>query len=121
MKPIPHRKLTIQNRIYNYRQSRGRRIVENAFGQLVSRFQIFKKPINLLPDKVDLIVMACISLHNLLNKTSKHEFTSNTNINTNLPRSRHNNSSTTYSQSIRNELIDYYSNEGAVSWQNDCI
>ena len=73
-----------------------------------------------MPAKVDIIVMACISLHKLLNKSSKHEFTSDTNLNRNLSRSRHNNSSTTYSQSIRNKLIDYYSNEGAVSWQNDC-
>ena len=33
--------------------------VENAFGMLSSRFQIFKKLIPFAPDKVDLFVMTC--------------------------------------------------------------
>ncbi|XP_034031411.1 protein ALP1-like [Thalassophryne amazonica] len=37
MKPVPSRNLTIEDRIYNYRLSRARRVVENAFGLLSSR------------------------------------------------------------------------------------
>ena len=39
---------------------------ECAFGILSSRFQIFRKPMAFLPDKVDLITMTCCTLHNLL-------------------------------------------------------
>ena len=37
MKPYPQKDLTIENRIFNYRLSRTRRISENAFGFLANR------------------------------------------------------------------------------------
>ena len=52
--------------IANYRISRGRRVLENAFGILSSRFRVFHEAILLHPDKVKHIVLAFVVMHNML-------------------------------------------------------
>lgn len=66
MKPYSRRHMSYDERIFNYRLSRARRIVENAFGILANRFRIFMKPIALSPENVELTVLAACSLHNFL-------------------------------------------------------
>lgn len=45
MRPYPSRGLNNNRRIFNYRLSRARKIVECAFGRLVSKFRVFNTPI----------------------------------------------------------------------------
>ena len=66
LKPYSQVGLTKERRIFNYRLSRARRVVENAFGILANRFRIFMTPIGLAPEKVESITMACCALHNFL-------------------------------------------------------
>ena len=53
MKPFAQQGLTGERRIYNYRQSRARRISENLFGILGNRWIIFFTIINLEPKYVE--------------------------------------------------------------------
>jgi hypothetical protein len=66
MRPYPRRSATLNQRIYNYRHSRARRTIEQAFGILAARFQIFQSAIVGELSTVDLIVKACVCLHNYL-------------------------------------------------------
>ena len=52
--------------MFNYRLSRARRVVENAFGILTQRFLVFLRPIAVRVDVSDKIVKASCYLHNLL-------------------------------------------------------
>ncbi|XP_035432552.2 uncharacterized protein LOC118264220 [Spodoptera frugiperda] len=75
MKPFPFRNQPGPNRVYNYRLSRARRVVENAFGLLANRFRILRKPIELCPEKVIKLVTAICVLHNfLLERSSRHVY-----------------------------------------------
>ena len=68
MKPYPMRSLTKEKQIFNYRLRLVRRIVENAFGILSSRFQVPRFPIRLHPDKADTIILSTCLLYNSLRK-----------------------------------------------------
>lgn len=66
MKPYAQRQMTKEQRIFNYRLSRGRRIVENGFGILAQRWQILLTTMQHDPETIAIIVEACVILHNLM-------------------------------------------------------
>lgn len=66
LKPYPGRSLSAGQRIFNYRLSRARRIVENVFGIMTKRFEVFSRPIKLNADKTTRVTLACCALHNFL-------------------------------------------------------
>ena len=66
MKPYAHRDQTWEQRIFNYRLSRARRIVENAFGILAQRFGCLLWTMRQAPETVATLVRAAVCIHNLL-------------------------------------------------------
>ena len=66
MKPYPRTGLTTEQRVFNYRLSRMRRISENGFGILANMWRVFRAPILLQPDKVIKTTLATLVLHNFL-------------------------------------------------------
>lgn len=66
MKPYSVRFLDHDQRVFNYRCSRARRVVENAFGILASRFRCLHTCLQVTPVNAKKITKACVVLHNKL-------------------------------------------------------
>lgn len=134
MKPYNKKNLTIEQRIFNYRLSRARRIVENAFGILASKWRIFRKPIISKVEIVETIVGACVCLHNWLrdqdgsyiepglidtediNRVVRYGSWRNED-NTFFSISAQEYNSPRQAKLMRDSIAEYLTNEGAVPWQ----
>lgn len=69
MKPSSkHQDKETKSKIFNYRLSHARRVVENVFGIQSSVFQVLLKLILLEPEKVEKVVLTCVYLHTFLRK-----------------------------------------------------
>lgn len=66
MKPYPHLGQTVRERVFNYRLSRCRRTVENAFGIMATKFRIFRQEMTMQPKGCKKLIAAAIVLHNML-------------------------------------------------------
>ena len=122
MKPYSRRNLSHEEGIANYRISRARRTVENAFGILANIFRILHTPMLLQPDKVVSVVRAICVLHNFLRQNFAHTASmAEDNIShdaqelTPLQSNTHNYSQ--QSKQIRDELKAYFCSRGQVQWQ----
>ena len=73
MRPYPGT-LDKEQRIFNYRLSRARRTIENAFGILCARWRIFYTPIRAKVENVENFVLACLALHNYLRLTDNASY-----------------------------------------------
>ena len=69
MRPYPA-PLDEPKKIFNYRLSRSRRTIENAFGILAARWRIFRRAIRAYVKTVELITQAALCLHNFLQVTN---------------------------------------------------
>ena len=68
VRPYPGRNLTIWKRIFNYRLSHARRIVDNAFGILANQWRIFRTPIKASPESAERLSRPVLQLHNFLTR-----------------------------------------------------
>lgn len=137
LKPFSQQQLNRHRRIFNYRLSRCRRIVENVFGILASTFRIFHTAMNMKLETIDTVVMACCVLHNFLRRNNGNNYILPTyldkeNMDTeeidmglradqdiflNLQpgRNRH---PTANAAQVRERYMEYFCNDGMVPWQD---
>ncbi|XP_031334657.1 uncharacterized protein LOC116164601 [Photinus pyralis] len=137
MKPYNRAALTNDKTIYNYRLSRARRVVENAFGILTKRFKIFQKPIKFEPLKVRKIVMTYCHLHNYLCSKNRANYLppqdiDNEDVTTGakelgswrqdtpqmLSLQKTKGNATVLAKTIRDDFCEFFNTSGAVAWQN---
>ncbi|KAK3775105.1 hypothetical protein RRG08_048314 [Elysia crispata] len=79
MKPFAVRTLNEKRRIYDYRHSRARRLVECTLGILTRKFEIFQRPMRVEPDKAIIITNAAIGLHNFIRRRDAQKSSNATN------------------------------------------
>lgn len=140
LKPYNQKELNYEKRIFNYRLSRARRIIENTFGILANRFRIFHTTINLQVQNIDKVVLACCALHNFLRRNCAHTYTSNdvfdvedTTAGTITPglqtdsdnllnlQNGYNRNHTAEAKEVRNQFKIYFNNSGKVDWQHAMV
>ncbi|KAK7175588.1 hypothetical protein R3I93_002497 [Phoxinus phoxinus] len=123
MRPFPGHNLSSRQRVFNYRLSRARLIVENTFGILTAQWRMYRRVIAISPANMDACVKATCVLHNFLRRS------------TNLTRTPipsagdreaaglqevsrlGSNNATRESIRVRETFMEYFSTEGAVPWQ----
>ncbi|KAL7401056.1 hypothetical protein ABVT39_022147 [Epinephelus coioides] len=125
MRPFPGRMLPKERRIFNYRLSRARLVVECAFGILSSQWRMYRRPIEVHPDVAEKCVKATCVLHNFLRRTTQTPA-----VRASIPvtvgeveplpglgRIAANNSAREAIR-VRETFTSFFSAEGAVPWQD---
>ena len=69
---LPQSNLFVKKQFFNYRLSRMRRISKNGFGILANRWRVFRRPLMLEPEKVKIVPLCAITLHNRLREEGEN-------------------------------------------------
>ena len=126
MRPYPGRGSTKEEKIYNYRLSRARRIVENGFGLLASRWRVFYTKVAVAPECVKHIVKATCVLHNMLQADSTPAMVQNLSQHT-LPNAWYNENVHIQEEEDRDEmrirdvLKEFFHKDKSVPWQEPYV
>ena len=138
MKPYSHQSQVYHEKIYSYRLSRARRVVENAFGLLQARMRVFGTTMQQQPPVVRIVTMCGCVMHNLIldrypnavfevdNEDAEHNlipgaWRQEQNIMEGLLNPRGHNY-TRQAKAVRDYLAQYYCSEaGAVPWQERIV
>lgn len=134
LKPFSQRELDYERRIFNYRLSRARRIIENVFGILVARFRIFHTEINLKLEAIDSVCLCCCILHNFLRAHRidylPTEMSDQADVESDFGMTsegvldqmqRVSRNTSTDGKQIRQKFMEYFTGDGAVEWQDRMI
>ncbi|CAL4093492.1 unnamed protein product, partial [Meganyctiphanes norvegica] len=123
LRPYGGKFLTKDKKIFNYRLSRARGCIEQAFGILTNKWRILHRALNVNVDNADAITRACVILHNFVRERDGGKFEQadlNHGLDAGVP--LHQPGGTRPAHTIRQKFADYYSSaEGSVPWQDERI
>ncbi|XP_049338723.1 uncharacterized protein LOC125803951 [Astyanax mexicanus] len=123
LRPFPGSRSSHRNRIYNYRLSRARMVVENTFGILAAQWRMYRWVIGTNPDNAGACVKATCILHNFMQITDRNPSTvavsegEAASALQNAPRAGSNYAAREAIR-MREKFSNYFSAEGAVAWQD---
>ncbi|XP_067204132.1 putative nuclease HARBI1 isoform X1 [Linepithema humile] len=132
MRPYPRSgRLNCQRKVFNYRLSRARRMIESVFGILAAKWRIYRRPIIASVSIAVKIVQATVCLHNFViqneNKLPLSErrysrILSEVELRTSgalqeINNANRTNTHTRLASRIRDDFATYFENNGAVPWQ----
>ena len=120
MKPYAFRSLAHEKKIFNYRLSRARRIVENAFGIFANRFRVFLSPMLLSPEHLpsEYTPPGTFDVENIETGSVKHgDWRSQVEEGMRSIGPTGSNNYKKDARIIRDEFCKYFNTVGAVSWQ----
>lgn len=126
MRPFPGRQIPQWRRIFNYRLSRARMVIECAFGILASRWRVLHTKLNVKPSNADSVVTAACILHNfLLNPSENQRWLDEAEERGEvLPHVRHmgGNMGCREAYDVRERLCTFFNSPGGrISWQEHMI
>lgn len=125
MRPFPGQLLPEERRIFNYRLSRARLVVECAFGILSSQWRMYRRVMGVNPTTAETCVRATCILHNYLRVMTLRRNTTSAGYRRageaedclrRVTRMASNNASREALR-VRAQFTSYFSQEGAVPWQ----
>nr|CAI5869487.1 unnamed protein product [Callosobruchus analis] len=123
LQPFGAHNLNISKRIFSYRLSRARRVVECTFGILTNKWRIFHRAKNLKSDSAVDIVKACVVLHNFVRERDGYKIEDTFSVTglADLPGADVVREGTA-ANDVRNIFADYFMSEvGSVSWKTSKI
>lgn len=120
LRPYSSRNLNMERRVFNYRLTRGRRVVECAFGLLTNKWRFLHGLINLNRENAICAVKAACILHNFVRERDGVAFEEQ--VMHNMQRAQWSGSrGNTSGAHVRDGFTNYFMTAGQVPWQLEAI
>jgi len=118
LRPYAGSFLPLKKKVFNYRLSRARRVIECAFGILTNKWRILHRPLNVQLELAEQIVKVCCLLHNFVLSRDGYRFQDTLSIEGlgNMPTDSSQGGKN--ANNMRDVFANYFmSPEGEVPWQ----